>query len=72
MAHELKHAKWTKDSYYRYHLLRLIQAKDADVLAALQAVRDAWAANVAAEQTESATFRQEQREALVASTAVIR
>jgi len=60
MAHELKHAKWTKDSYYRYHLIRLIQAKDEDVVAALQAVRDTWAAHVAAEQEESATFRAEQ------------
>jgi hypothetical protein len=57
MEHELKHAKWTKDSYYRYHLLRLIQAKDEDVRAALQEVREAWAEYVVAEQEESATFR---------------
>jgi hypothetical protein len=48
-SHELKHAQWTKDSYYRYYLIRLVAAKDEDVHAALQAARDAWAATVAAE-----------------------
>jgi hypothetical protein len=72
MAHELKHAKWTKDSYYRYHLIRLIQAKDEAVVAALQTVRDDWAAHVAAEHEESAIHRAEQRDALAAFTAVTR
>jgi hypothetical protein len=72
MEHELKHARWTKDSYYRYHLLRLIQAKDDDVHAALNAARAAWAAWVAGEQAESMAFRGAQRDALAASAAVDR
>jgi hypothetical protein len=71
-AHELKHAKWTKDSYYRYQLMRLIAAKDSDVLAALQAARDAWADWVAAEQAESADFRAGERDSLAAFTAGVR
>jgi hypothetical protein len=58
--HELKHAKWTKDSYYRYHLLKLVQAKDEAVHQALEAVRTEWTAHVGDEQVEAEAFRGEQ------------
>ena len=55
-AYKLKEARWTKDSYYRYHLLRLVIAKDEAVEAAFQTVRGDWAAFVTQKETESVDF----------------
>ena len=65
MKHELERARVTKDSYYRYHLLRLTEAKDEAIRAAQQAVRDAWATHAAEAKAASQTVFDTQRATLV-------
>jgi hypothetical protein len=54
---ELDQAKWQKDSYWRYNLIKLLEAKNDAVMAAVNQARADFAASMAAEETESAEFR---------------
>jgi hypothetical protein len=70
--YQLKQASWTKDSYYRFHLIMLVQAKDEAVHAALEQVRSDFAVTVAAERSESQITRDEQRLDMQGTVADIR
>ena len=72
MAHEAKRAKAQKDSYYRYNLLRLLQAKDDAVNAAINQARSDFAAAMAAEEAESMETRAAQRAGFAAFSATTR
>ena len=55
--HELVHAKFTNpDSYYIYHLLRLIGAKDDAVLESIAKVKTEWDEHAATELEELSNF----------------
>jgi hypothetical protein len=54
---ELDQAKWQRDSYWRYNLIKLLEAKNDAVMAAVNQARADFAASMAAEETESAEFR---------------
>ena len=61
---ELDQAKWQKDSYWRYHLIKLLEQKQAAVTEAVNQARSDFAAAMAAEEDESAATRAEERSAL--------
>jgi hypothetical protein len=59
---ELDQAKWQRDSYWRYHLIKLLEAKNDAVMAAVNQARADFAATMAAEEAESAEFRAAKRQ----------
>ena len=62
-AQELANAQWQEDSYYRYNLIRLLQAKQQAIDDAVAAVKARWAAAMAEERAQGMDFRGEQRTA---------
>jgi formate dehydrogenase maturation protein FdhE len=69
---ELDQAKWQRDSYWRYHLIKLLNAKDDAVKAAINMARSDFAGVMAEESDESLNVRAEQRQALVDFAAQLR
>jgi hypothetical protein len=61
---ELDQAKWQRDSYWRYNLIKLLEAKNDAVMAAVNQARADFAASMAAEEAESADFRLAEGKAL--------
>jgi hypothetical protein len=61
---ELDQAKWQKDSYWRYHLIKLLEQKQAAVTEAVNQARSDFAAAMVAEEDESTATRGDQRQAL--------
>jgi hypothetical protein len=73
LAHEEeKNAKWQEDSYYRYHLLVLLQEKQASIDQAVADVKAAWASAMAGEQADATAFRGAMREGFADFTAATR
>ena len=62
-AQETANAQWQEDSYYRYNLLRLLQAKQQAIDEAVAAVKARWAAAMAEERAQGMAFRGAQRTA---------
>jgi hypothetical protein len=62
-AQESANAQWQEDSYYRYNLLRLLQAKQQSIDDAVAAVKARWAAAMAEERAQGMAFRGDQRTA---------
>jgi len=62
-AQETANAQWQEDSYYRYNLLRLLQAKQQAIDDAVAAVKARWAAAMAEERAQGMAFRGAQRTA---------
>ena len=61
-------AKWQEDSYYRYNLLRLLNAKQAAVDAAVAAAKKSFNEAMAEENQEGVDFRAAQRAAFTEFT----
>jgi hypothetical protein len=60
---ERNNAEWQEDSYYRYNLIRLLQAKQDAIDAAKAVVKAEWAASMQSEREDGMAFRSAQRDA---------
>ena len=69
---EIQFAWHTKDSYLRYHLLKLIQAEDKAVHYTQKSVRDEFNTWLETQQKESNDFRHYIKEEFVEFTGLIR
>ena len=65
-------AKWTHDSYYRYHLLRLIEEKDLAIREWFDGARQNWEMFIGVTCTELATELNEISDAFVESETAAR
>jgi hypothetical protein len=61
-AQELQNAKWQEDSYYRYHLIVLLQKKQESIDAAVAEAKAGFAAWMAQELVDGVAFRQGQND----------
>jgi hypothetical protein len=61
-ASERRNAEWQEDSYYRYNLIRLLQAKQQAIDDAVAATKAAWAESMQGERSDGMDFRSDQRE----------